>query len=202
MYSEIIPNHLQQELIQIGEDITKHTFRVGDIVITITEYVRANQMPYTKSQILRAVGAFIGKAASTVRGYEAISLYYPMSVRKQYEVLSSSHFRKAIEIDRATDYTWKDVLDYAVKRVDEYGRPATVEEIVKVFIYNAEPYECEEEEPLEATVYNPLEKFESALESLKKAVDLLPVPEVVREEIRSALTELEAKFSALFRIEV
>ena len=195
MYNEIVPKNLQEELIQIGEDITKNTFRIGDIVIAVMGFVSINGLGYTKSNVWRAVGSFIGKAAATVRGYEALALFYPQSVRKEYEILSASHFRKAMEIDSATDYEWRAVLEYAVKKIEDYGRPATVDELTRVFIYECEPFEYEEEEPIEHSLYNPIQRFENTIESLKGIIDLLPVSEPIREDIRRALSHVELTFS-------
>jgi len=64
MYSEIVPKHLQEELIQIGEDITKKTFRAGDIVIAVMEFVAINGLGYSKSDVWRAVGSYIGKGSA------------------------------------------------------------------------------------------------------------------------------------------
>ena len=116
MYSDIIPLHLQEELIQIGEDITKQTFRVGDIVVSIYDYVEANGLQCTKRDVWRAVGSFVGKAAATIQGYEALARFYPPSVRRHYEELSASHFKKAMQIDAGTEHNWQTVLDYAVWR--------------------------------------------------------------------------------------
>lgn len=200
MYSDIIPKNLQDELIQIGEDITRNTFRIGDIVVIAGEYAALNEIQCSKNDIYRAVGSFIGKASGTVRGYEALAKFYPVSVRKKYEILSSSHFRKAMELDDT--YGWEDVLDYAMRRVEDYGRPATVDELTRVFVYDPdEPYE-REDEPLEYDRYNPVEKFENTITKLWNMIDLLPVEEYVREDIRGEIERLKMKLEPLFRMKV
>lgn len=200
MYSDIIPKNLQDELIQIGEDITRNTFRIGDIVVIAGEYAALNEIQCSKNDIYRAVGSFIGKASGTVRGYEALAKFYPVSVRKKYEILSSSHFRKAMELDGA--YGWEDVLDYAMHRIEDYGRPATVDELTRVFVYDPdEPYE-REDDPLEHDRYNPVEKFENTITKLWNMIDLLPVEEYIREDIRSEIERLKTKLEPLFRMRV
>jgi len=196
VYSNIIPNHLQQELIQIGEDITRHTFRIGDIVILITEYVEANDMKCSKRDIWRAVGSYIGKAAGTVQGYEAIARFYPQSVRNYYEILSASHFRMAMQIDSKGEYNWQTVLDYAVDKIDDYGRPATVDELMKVFIYNSEPFEFEDE-PISGVERNPVSEFINYLSDLKRKAELLPIPQYKRDEFQRVLREMERVLNSL-----
>jgi len=98
-------------------------------------------------------------------------------------------------IDSTTDYGWKTVLDYAVGKIEDYGRPATVNELTRVFIYECEPFEYEEEEPIEHSLYNPIQRFENTIETLKGIIDLLPVSEPIREDIRRALSHVEFTFS-------
>lgn len=200
MYSEIVPKNLQEELIQIGDDITRNTFRIGDIVVIVSEYAILNEMRCSKSDVYRAVGSFIGKASGTVRGYEALARFYPESVRKEYEILSSSHFRKAMELDRSTDFGWRDVLNYAVFKAEDYGRPATVDELTRVFVYDSDDSYEREDEPFDFIKYNPVEKFENTITSLWNMVDLLPVEEEVREDIRNEIERLIIKLSPLFEL--
>lgn len=200
MYSEIIPKNLQDELIQIGEDITRNTFRIGDIVVIVSEYVALNNIECSKSDVYRAIGSFIGKASGTVRGYETLARFYPESVRNKYEVLSSSHFRKAMELDRASDIGWQDVLDYAIFKIEDYGRPATVDELTRVFVYDVDEFYEREDEPFEFTKYNPVERFENTITSLWNMIDLLPVEEDVREDIRGEIERLRIKLSPLFEL--
>ena len=198
MYKTIIPQHLQEELIQIGEDISRNIFRVGDIVISIVNYVEANGFDCTKRDIWRAVGSFIGKSASTVQGYEALASFYPQSVRSNYGELSSSHFKIAMKIDSTTEYDWQTVLEYAVDRVQYYGRPATVDELAKVFIYNLEPFEFDDDKPIEHIRQSPVDDFINHLSSLRRTAELLPVPEQTRAELLDALKKIEFVVNSLF----
>lgn len=197
MYNDIVPKHLQDELIQIGEDLSRQTFRVGDISISITDYVSANNMQCTKRDVWRAVGAFVGKSASSIQSYEALAQFYPPEVRQQYEVLSSSHFREAMKIDSSTDYNWRTVLDYAMDRIEVYGRPATVDELRKVFIFDSEEYEIEEA-PIDSVFRNPVDEFIRALSDIKRLAELLPIPEHSRSELRDVISRVESEIRLLF----
>lgn len=196
MYNDLIPLHLQEELIQIGEDLSRQIFRVGDIIINIVDYVSANNMPYTKRDVWRAVGAFIGKSVASVRTYESLSAFYSKKTRREYEILSVGHFKEAMKIDAATEHKWRTVLDYAVDRIDVYGRPASIDELRKVFIYNSEPYEFDDL-PIESTRHNPLDEFVEHLTSMKRIIELMPIPEHCRSELRVAFDSLESVIESL-----
>ena len=190
MYSIIIPNHLQEELIQMGEDITRHTFRIGDIILLIYDFVETNKMDCSRRDIWRAVGALVGKAATTIQGYAALAEFYPQSVRKHYEILSSNHFRVAMRIESKTEINWQEVLDYAMSKVDDYGRPATVDELYKVFLYGGEEYDMVEER-MGMTNDDPVVAFMNLVYALQRQVQLLPVSEAVRMELLVAVRDLE-----------
>ena len=190
MYNNLIPDHYQQELIQMGEDITRHTFRIGDIVLSIYDFVEANGLECTRRDIWRAVGACVGKAANTIQGYVILAEFYPKTVRKHYEILSSNHFRAAMGIEKKTDVNWQTVLDYAIDRVDTYGRPATVDELYKVFLHGGEEYEIDEEEMI-SVQHDPVMVFIDLVFQLQRQVQLLPVSETVRAELVEVVKNLE-----------
>ena len=196
MYNDIIPQHLQEELIQIGEDITKHTFRIGDIVLSILDYVGENGFDCTKRDVWRAVGSLIGKSAATIQGYETLASFYPAWIRKKYDILSSSHFRIAMQIDSKTDYTWSNALDYAIDRVEDYGRPATVDELMKVFIYNSNPFEFDEPK-IEHTKDDPFNGFVVTFSNLKRYTELLSIPEHTRVELLDAMMTIEEVINSI-----
>lgn len=191
MYNTLIPQHLQEELIQIGEDLTKNIFRVGDIVVAIMDFVTVNELGCTKRDVWRAVGALIGKSATTVQGYESLANFYPQSIRNKYSVLSSSHFRTAMRIDSTTEYDWKMVLDYAIDRVQDYGRPATVDELIHVFIYDLQPFEFEDEEIHSEAGSSPIDEFVNYLSQLRRTAELLPIPEQMRSELLDSIRRVE-----------
>ena len=190
MYNTLIPQNFQEELIQMGEDITRHTFRIGDIVLSIYDYVEANGLECSRRDIWRAVGAYVGKAANTVQGYVILAEFYPPKVRQEYEVLSSNHFRAAMGIEKKLGISWKRVLDYAIDRVDTYGRPATVDELYKVFLHGGADYEMDEEEMIQAQ-HDPVAEFVDLVFRLQRQVQLLPISEAVRAELVEVVKNLE-----------
>lgn len=188
--NNLIPQHLQEELVQMGEDITHHTFRIGDIVLLLYDFVAVNEIACTKRDIWSAVGSLVGKAANTIQGYVILAEFYPPNLRKQYEVLSSNHFRAAMGIEKKKDISWKVILDYAIDRIDVYGRPATVDELYKVFLYGDAEYQQDDEEII-SSQRDPVTIFIDLVFQLQRQIQLLPVDEAIRRELLAVVENLE-----------
>lgn len=144
-YADELPMSIQEELIQMRDDATRMEWRTGDIV---QEAIDWNRERFRKAMILgsgvdeirpveimevyRAVGAFRGKSARTIRDYHSVACFYPRGTeadpgpREKYAVLAFDHFRQAMTLGP----DWEDALDWAVKQVDELNRPATVDAMI------------------------------------------------------------------------
>jgi hypothetical protein len=122
-YKNLVADEFQNELIMIRDKVKEYAFRVGDI----TESVINFNPDEPRSLLYLAVGSFCGRSARTVRDYHRVSMFYPMDIRKQYEILAFDHFRFAM------GDMWRSILDYAISDMDETGRPATVEKLEAVF---------------------------------------------------------------------
>jgi len=127
-YERIIPPDVVSELISIGQSVSEHAFRVGDIA---NECVNLNKMAgndITQHIVYQAIGAFCGKAGRTVRYYAEVAEKFPLEIRKKYESLSFSHFAFAVKYEH-----WQEILEYAVANFDIRNRPASVDHLVAVF---------------------------------------------------------------------
>ena len=127
MYSDLIPDEFQEELLQIKESVLDQSFRLGDIARDCT----LRNPEETKACVYRAVGSFCGKKSRSVREYADIAEYYPAPVRQRFEVLSFDHFRTAYKKENSIQ-----MLEWAVEQVDELNRPATVDAMIAEFCYN------------------------------------------------------------------
>lgn len=119
MYNEIVSTEYQHELLQIRDNVTKDSWKIGDITLAI----KAEHPEFAANIIYSAVGSFVGKASRTVREYAAISAFYSPETRSEFDVLAYDHFRTAMQLGSM----WKQALEYAVKAVDDLNRPATVD---------------------------------------------------------------------------
>lgn len=145
-YSWLIPDKWQNELIAIKERATRDAWAIGDITNVLKDYHKEAKTGVLAKDIWSAVGAFVGKSARTVRFYGSMSAVFALDVRAKYEVLSHDHFRLASQYLEP-----EKVLLYAVSRVDDYGRPATVDDCYQEF-FVPEGKIYSEEEPREATM--------------------------------------------------
>lgn len=123
-YSQIVPEALQGELIHLGDTTTLISWRVGDICQEVLVFTIQNRMPVDREEIYKAVGAFCGKAARTVREYAQLSRLFMPEIREVYAVLKHDHFRTASRYEDPNA-----ILQWAVEQTDTLGRPATVDMI-------------------------------------------------------------------------
>jgi hypothetical protein len=133
-YSRIIPQQIQEELIALRDRTTADAWRLGDLVEIVTNYCKDNKLMVTDKVIHRAIGAFCGRAARTIREFSYLSNFYPPEIREVYSVLAMDHFRLAATFGEK----WRQVLDWAVERTDELGRPATVDACYAHFVENSD----------------------------------------------------------------
>ena len=126
MYSDLIPDEIQAELISIKESILDQSFRLGDIA----KDCASRNPEQAKIAVYRAVGSFCGKKSRSVREYADIAEFYPEPIRKRFEVLSFDHFRTAYKRENS-----KTMLEWAVEQGDTFGRPATVDAMIAEFCY-------------------------------------------------------------------
>lgn len=124
MYSEIVPSDIQDELITLRDNLTRSSFRIGDIALQI---IAGTQ--YGVEAVYSAVGSFVGKSSRTIREYASVSAFYPDEVRQMYDLLSFDHFRVAMRFGS----NWLEALEWSVSQVEEVNRPATVDAMVAEF---------------------------------------------------------------------
>lgn len=128
-YSSMIPDKLQNELIQIRDEMTRKYWRIGDICQEVKDYLIFTEQEFSMEEIYSAVGAFVGKPSRTVREYFSLAQFYPDEIREQFSVLAFDHFRHASRFgDQAIQ-----VLQWAVEQGDTLNRPATVDAMLARF---------------------------------------------------------------------
>lgn len=180
-YSDILPDNIQAELIQLADDQTRIEFRVGDIVAQAVAWNAQNQKPTSLMEIYAAVGAFVGKSARTIRDYSAVSAFFPADIRDEYAVLKFDHFRQAMTLGP----DWENALRWAVEQVDVLGRPASVDAMVAQFM----PQEVNEPEYDDgAGEQSPIDTLRAAVTAIGRVlpeIDLAP-PERGRAEMALA----------------
>lgn len=89
--NDIVPEELQQRLMQIDITLTQCYWMVGDIVVEIVNSVnrsRVNELGkiVTMDDIYEAVGFFCHRSARSVRYYYEVASYFPQELRDRYEL--------------------------------------------------------------------------------------------------------------------
>ena len=160
-YTRLIPQDLQEELINLRDGVTRDAWRLGDICEEVGRFCKMNAIRHGKADLYKAVASISGKKARTVREYHRTAQFYDEATRFEYEVLAFDHFRVAV---RYGD-DWRDALDWCVDQVDALGRPATVEAMQAHFSDSAKGEE-EEKTALDHARQGTFEGFCLAVDEL------------------------------------
>lgn len=134
--SKIIPDNLQEQLFSVRDDITQASWATGDLTTEVIRYNAYNNTGATMTEIFKAVGSMVGKASRTIREYQVVSNRFSAEARLKYDVLAYGHFRIVATLDNA-----EEALQWAVDRVEDTGKPCTIDEFVFRFKVKQEPRE-------------------------------------------------------------
>jgi len=170
-YSWLIPDKWQNELIAIKERATQDAWAIGDITNILKDYHKEAETGVLAKDIWSAVGAFVGKSARTVRFYASLAAVFAPDARAKHEVLSHDHFRLASQYTEP-----EEVLLYAVSRVDDYGRPATVDDCYQEFFVPEDKIHDEKQSVEAATVKKDLTVamiIDPTLDVIGRIIDML-----------------------------
>jgi hypothetical protein len=134
--STIIPPEVFDELLALRDKVAVESWHIGDLAAHIIDFNESTGSGATKTEIHKAIGSVLGKASRTIREYIAVSQFWSGADREAYDLLSYDHFRVAMKHDNP-----RGSLDWALERVGETGKPATVDEMVANFRENPEKEE-------------------------------------------------------------
>ena len=131
--TNILPDYIQDELMEMGQRSIADSWRIGDIANDLwrasLSLPKEKRIP--KMQIYNEISLYVKKPSRTIRHYSRIAKFYNMESRSEYEQLSFEHFRLAC--DRPD---WKDILEDAMDGLYETGKPKTVEALTRKYIYD------------------------------------------------------------------
>lgn len=183
-YNEVIPQNLQNELIAIRDSISQNFWDIGDISLMVCNYVDDNDISVSRDFVWRAVGAFVGLSARTIREYARVAKFFDYATRKHYEVLTFSHFAFAA---RYTD-RWQTILDFAISEIDRVNRPATVDKLEAEFTYGNSEYTPEEHPDI---LPQPRGNIFLYVNNIRSEVERIALMEEYRNEIKDHLNAIE-----------
>ena len=166
----LLPDSLFDQLITIRDSISRDQWAVGEIdsllcaILDDQGWRDERGELYTHEHIHRLVGEFVQLRSSRVRHCAACYRFYSDDQRSGYSVLPFSHFEYAMQFPDLT----VDILECSIRRMDEIGRPPSVEWLEEEFrdpirafqahgMAETTPVEYEMEEPAIAQEDDPLE---------------------------------------------
>lgn len=112
--SDLVSQTNQEKLIFWMDVFRAGQFDIGDIAIEEITRNAQRHKPATQERVFKAVGRFCGKTSRTVRYYYETALFYPESVRREFNMLPFSHFVFA----RYLGSTWRECLEWASLQPD------------------------------------------------------------------------------------
>lgn len=124
--SDILSEDEINYLMYYRDKHTEGAFYIGDLACARVKhfqehgFLTPNGKRVSATAILKEIGAWCGRARTTVHLYMQNALFYPIEVREKYSTLAFCHFSFAREADRR--WGFETVLSYAL------GRPKITEE--------------------------------------------------------------------------
>jgi len=188
----IIPDEILNELIALRDAMNLTSWRVGDITNEILLAHRTSGSGTKSSDIERAVSLVTGKSVHSIRLYRRVSAFYPVHVRQKYNVLTLSHFVRAM-----ADENWQEYLENAMSEFEKYGIPPAVDTFRKT---NKKAYPIERiyiDENLPENMMTLIEEFKRLMTAAFNILET--VSEILGTNVISVLQEAAGK--TLIRIQ-
>ena len=131
----LLPDELINYLIRMRDSISRDRWGLGETDSLLCAMLDDQGWRdergelYTHEHIHRLLGELVGLRSSRVRHCAACYRYYTDDQRAEYSVLPFSHFEYAAQFPELTI----DILECSIRRMDEIGRPPSVEWLEEEF---------------------------------------------------------------------
>jgi hypothetical protein len=107
---DLIPADEQNRLMACRDAMRRIEFEVGDIANKLMADNIVAGRAVSNKRIMKAVGRFCGKSASTVKYYAENALFYDSQTRDEYDILPFS----VLDMARSFGDIYREVLEYAM----------------------------------------------------------------------------------------
>ena len=115
--NDILPEDVQNRLMQIEYVMGRCSWEIGDIAVACTQRIgeirQATGRLVTEQDVHDAIGLFIKRTGRTVRYYAETALYFPPAVRQEYAEIPFTTF---VSARYAKD--WRQFLDIHAEHLD------------------------------------------------------------------------------------
>ena len=183
-----IPENEQEQFAAIAARWADDFWSIGDYTNTLLDRVRRGHIIGTAAAVYGAVRAMLNQEVSvrTIERWARVAAHYTPAMRHQYDMLPFAHLELACRYGGE----WWRVLDASMNYLSEYGRPPSVEWLIR---YMANKLDDDDNETPEDDVGLNAEKqiarFLAVVRGFYRIVDELPIPNV--ELVRELLERLQ-----------
>lgn len=186
---QVIPDELQNDLIQIGENLSRDKWKIGDIANEIKQLTRERLLNCSIMDVYSFVAQLLRDefSARTIEYYAGLSGFYDCNTREEFHPLSHSHFAYA----RQYGDKWLEVLNLAMDLLGQSGKVPSVAQVDYIFNRRGETlqdlplpemppvqdiYQAQDEQTIETDYINsvisvPFQAAVTALEALQRLLE-------------------------------
>lgn len=182
---QAIPDELQNDLIQIGENLSRDKWKIGDIANEIKQLTRERLLNCSIMDVYSFVAQLLRDefSARTIEYYAGLSGFYDCNTREEFQPLSHSHFAYARQYgDRRLE-----VLNLAMDTLAQTGKVPSVAQVDYIFNRRGETLQdlpLPEMPPVQAQdIYQPQDE---------QALETDYINSVISVPFQAAVTALEA----------
>lgn len=169
-----LPDEVLQRITALAQVVNSTEWAWGDLAIEIVDEL-VGKVP--KGETRRLIANASPFKVSTIRKREAVSRFYDLATRFEFDVLDYSHFELAMRQD-----DWRADLEHCVDSADDYGG--------KPMPFNAYAALVNERKRDGQPPPDPYDLAEKAKNYLSEALDSPNVPAKLREAWQTAFDAL------------
>jgi hypothetical protein len=119
--SNALPSGLSDRLDAVGESLRKSFWEIGDIANEVVAFVKANDLPFDLRTIYSVIGDKVDRGLASVRDYAECAAFYPVKIRRKYDLLPFSHFNYSRYL-YGDDVDGRPLWEKALDAAQEYAR--------------------------------------------------------------------------------
>jgi hypothetical protein len=119
---EMIPQEIIDELMELGQEIKRSSFRIGRIANALCAVIDVSpELGIGRMEVYEVMAEMLNHeiSARTIRYYASVESFYPDEKREMYSDLPFSHFAYAMGFQNQ----WEKILDHSMEVFHEFGKP-------------------------------------------------------------------------------
>jgi len=109
-----LPDEVIERARQLQSEAEGHQWHVGDFLVEVVDelgnYYTRQGVRNARAEIIRQLANGVGADASTLRDRECMARFYPLSIRREYNVLTYHQLRAC----KSAGERWREYADWAL----------------------------------------------------------------------------------------